>query len=93
MTPELNVLGSKNFTLCEVTSSFIHMTDPPTAMSISRGSNFPSAMLIVAAIAGGFSPDDDVEFDPQDVVASATSANKAMPKILETCVRFIGSPT
>ena len=26
MTPELNVLGSKNFTLCEVTSSFIHMT-------------------------------------------------------------------
>ena len=93
MASELNVLGSRNFTLCEVTSSLIHVTDPPTAMSISRGSNIPSAMWIVAAIAGGFSPDDAVESVPQDVAVSATSTNKAMPKNLATGVRFIGSPT
>ena len=93
MTPELNVLGSKNFTLCEVTSSFIHMTDPPTAMSISRGSNYPSAMWMVAAIAGGLSADDVVESVPQDVAASATSANKAIPYNLATGLRFIGTST
>ena len=93
MIPELNLLGSRNFTLCEATSSLIHVTDPPTAMSIFRGSNFPSAMWMVAAIAGGFSPDDDVEFAPQDVATIATSANKAMPKNLATGVRFIGAPT
>ena len=67
------------------------MTDPPTSMSISRGSNFPSAMWIVAAIAGGFSPDDDAESAPHDVAASATSANNVMPKNLAT-VLIIGSP-
>ena len=93
MIPELKVLGSRNFTLCEATSSLIHVTDPPTAMSIFRGSNFPSAMWMVAATAGGFSPEDDVESVPQDVAAMAPSANKAIPKNLATDLRFIGSPT
>lgn len=93
MIPELNVLGSKNFTLCEATSSLIHVTDPPAAMSIFRGSNFPSAMWIVAATAGGFSPDDDVEFVPQEVAAKAPSANNVTAKNRRTRMRFIGTPT
>jgi hypothetical protein len=93
MIPELNLLGSRNFTLCEATSSLIHVTDPPTAMSIFRGSNFPSAMWMVAAIAGGFSPDDAVESVPQDVAARAITANNVTAKNRCTRVRFIDAPT
>jgi hypothetical protein len=50
-------------------------------------------MWMVAATAGGFSPEDDVESVPQDVAAMAPSANKAIPKNLATDLRFIGSPT
>ena len=92
MIPELNVLGSRNFTLCEATSSLIHVTDPPTAMSIIRGSNFPSAMWMVAATAGGFSPEDDVESVPQDVAARAITANNVTAKNRRIRVRFIDAP-
>jgi rRNA processing protein Krr1/Pno1 len=62
-------------------------------MSISRGSNFPSAMWMVAAIAGGFSPDDDVESVPQEVAARAITANNMTAKNRRTRERFIDAPT
>jgi hypothetical protein len=68
------------------------MTDPPASMSISRGSNFPSAMWMVAAIAGGFSPEDAVESVPQDVAARAPSANNETAKNRCTRERFIDAP-
>jgi hypothetical protein len=48
---------------------------------------------MVAAIAGGFSPEDDVESVPQEVAAMAPSANNVTAKNLATDLRFIDAPT
>jgi hypothetical protein len=50
-------------------------------------------MWMVAATAGGFSPEDDVESGPQEVAAMAPSANNVTAKSRRTRVRFIGAPT